>query len=392
MELKISIFKTLLLNNKNTSSRILVIFLLIFSLISTLPSSLVLVPSTVEAHFDHLAHYNGSGMGIGDKYYVNEQLEPNYAKRGELSKIQFSIQDKDGNDVHNIIVMVEVYSTKTGERLSVFPWTNLQIGDFEVPFVFPDDGNYQVVLSILNENNGGGQILNTVPPARTILLNNSGCDCERVILNVNIAENFGFIYTFVVFFAAGGAMTVLGIALFWMYYSRRKSDTNKIPKYDVIRYSVLLLAIGASVVHLAVYPFHAALRLEYSIFLISASGAQLFYGLMYIALIFATDSYFKNFDQKIKYHSNSHLLNKVYYNKTLILNLIGLGGSLVLIFLYLYAVTFPPPLSPNAHPEDVDIAGILDKSLEIVLVIGIVFLMRSEKKKYLYRSQASKYH
>ena len=54
-------------------------------------------------------------------------------------------------------------------------------------------------------------------------------------------------------------------------------------------------------------------------------------------------------------------------------------GSLFLIALYLYAVTFPPPLSPNPHPEDVDIAGIVDKSLEVILVIGIVFLMRYEK-------------
>nr|MBA3284077.1 hypothetical protein [Nitrosopumilus sp.] len=35
----------------------------------------------------------------------------------------------------------------------------------------------------------------------------------------------------------------------------------------------------------------------------------------------------------------------------------------------------------NPHPEDVDIAGIVDKSLEVILVIGIVFLMRYEKRR-----------
>lgn len=373
---------------------IFVILLLMFSLFSGSSLSVISFPSVAEAHFDHLAHYNGSGMGIENKYYVNQQVEPNYAKKNELAKIQFSIQDKKGQDVHNVIVMVEVYSTKTGERLSVFPWTNLATGDFEVPYVFPDDGNYEIVLSILNQDNGGGNILNTVPPPRSILFDNTGCDCERVVFNVNIQENFGFIYTSVVYIAAGAAISVLGFALSWSYFSRRKSTTNKIPRYDVIRYSVLLLAVGASVVHLAVYPFHAGLRLEYSIFLISASGAQLFYGLMYIGLIYRTDSYFKEQDKKLAFNPLlvSSSLDKVYYNKTLVLNLIGLTGSLVLIFLYLYAVTFPPPLSPNAHPEDVDFEGILDKSFEIILVIGIVFLMRSEKKKYLYRTKASSFH
>jgi len=53
----------------------------------------------------------------------------------------------------------------------------------------------------------------------------------------------------------------------------------------------------------------------------------------------------------------------------------------------LYSVTFPPPLSPNGTPEDVDLAGIMAKALEIVLVIGIIYLMRTEKKRYLYSIQ-----
>jgi hypothetical protein len=52
----------------------------------------------------------------------------------------------------------------------------------------------------------------------------------------------------------------------------------------------------------------------------------------------------------------------------------------VLLGLYAYSVTFPPPLSPNNVPEDIDFGGILDKALELTLVIGIVYLMRSEKR------------
>ena len=40
-----------------------------------------------------------------------------------------------------------------------------------------------------------------------------------------------------------------------------------------------------------------------------------------------------------------------------------------------------PPLSPTNTPKAVNIAGILDKSLEMVLVIGIVYIMRLEKKR-----------
>jgi hypothetical protein len=71
-----------------------------------------------------------------------------------------------------------------------------------------------------------------------------------------------------------------------------------------------------------------------------------------------------------------------YYRKTVALNLFGLIGTAVLIGLYIYAVTFPPPLSPNNRPEGVDVAGVLAKSTEVILVFGIVYLMRGEKKRF----------
>ena len=54
---------------------------------------------------------------------------------------------------------------------------------------------------------------------------------------------------------------------------------------------------------------------------------------------------------------------------------------MLLIVLYIYSVVLPPPLSPNNRPENVDFGGILDKSFEFLLVIGIVYLMVWEKKK-----------
>ncbi|MDQ4073310.1 MAG: hypothetical protein M3162_03290 [Thermoproteota archaeon] len=327
-----------------------------------------------------MSHYNNAELGIANKYVVLQQMNPEYTKPNELSQIMFSIQDKQGKDVHNVVVMIEVYSTITGERIAVFPWTELDVGDFEVPFVFPKAGNYQVVLSLLNDNAGSNESLNVVPPPRNLLNSNLNCDCERAVFNVSVSEAFGFIFNTIVLGAVFGAVTVLGIILTWMFLSRRKSKINPISNDEFVKYSVLFLALGASIVHLAVYPQHAALRLEYSIFLISASGGQLLYGIMYILLIFSDDK------SGIK-KTSKDMVSKEYYKKSLTLNWLGLGGSLFLILLYIYAVTFPPPLSPNDHPEDVDIAGIIDKSLEVILVIGILYLMKIEKKRYLYSMQ-----
>ncbi|MGD9533099.1 MAG: hypothetical protein AB7V56_04930 [Candidatus Nitrosocosmicus sp.] len=330
----------------------------------------------VYGHFSHLAHYNGSGKGVAG-YYVYQQLEPEFTKPNEETRIQFSVQDTNEKDVKDITAMVEIYSTLTGERLLVFPWTFLKSGDFEIPYIFSKSGNYQIVISILNKDVDNNKVLSTVPPERTILYDNVGCDCERVVFNVTISQSFGDVFTYVMFGAILGVFAIIGGVLVWIFLSRRKSKTHPISNYEFIKYSVLFLALGASIVHLSVYADHAGLRLEYSIFLIAASGGQLFYGLVYIILNFSDDRLGIK-----KKHRN--FVSKDYYRKSFILNWIGLGGSLVLILLYIYSIIFPPPLSPNAIPEDVDLAGIIDKALEIVLVTGIIFLMRAEKRKYLY--------
>lgn len=368
-------FKNLKLNYVTRPSA-RTIFIFSFFIFAIYFSCFFSTPHTVEAHFDHLAHYNGAGIGIS-KYYVNQQIDPEYTKPNQLSKIQFSIQDQGGHDVHNIVVMVEIYSTSTGQRISVFPWTSLSTGDFEVPFIFPKIGSYQVVASILNDNVNSSEIINTVPPPHELLNNNANCNCERAVFTIYVTETFGTIFVFVVYLSVFGAVFIFGFVLFWMYWTRRKSKFNPISNDEFIKYSVLFLALGASIVHLSVYSEHGGLRLEYSIFLISASGAQLFYGISYILLIFSDDK------PGVK-RTDKNLISRKYYKKSLLLNLFGLVGSMILILLYTYSVVFPPPLSPNSHPEDVDLAGIVDKSLEVILVLGIIFLMRSEKKRYLY--------
>lgn len=376
------------IQNLKVSHPLAVVYLSLFSFLFFiyLINSFSVIPFA-EGHFSHLAHNNAAGFGISENYYVNEQTDPEFPIPNELTKVQFSVQDRNGHDVKNIIVMVEIYSSN-GQRISVFPWTRLDSGDFDVPFIFPKPGEYQVVISVLNNGINSTQILDTVPPPRHILNDNTNCNCERGVLNASVTNNaFGSIFFITLYLAIFGAVAVLGGVLFWMYWSRRKNALfSDYTKYDFIKYFVLLLALAASVVHLAVYPEHGALRLEYSIFLLSASGMQLAYGIIYILLIYSEDSIVDNRLKK----TDKLLVTKQYYKKSLILNLFGLIGSLVLILLYLYSITFPPPLSPNSRPEDVDLAGIVDKALEVILVFGIVALMRYERRRYLYTFRTSK--
>ncbi len=205
---------------KNLRSYFMVVFLAL-SIYSSIPAHFF----AADAHIDRFASYNASGMGIGDKYYVIQQLEPEYVKPNEPSKIMFSIQDKHGRDVHDVTVLVEIYSIN-GERVLVIPWTTLETGDFNIPFVFTKNGNYQIVLSILNEDVASRKMLDTIPPPRTILNDSVNCSCERAVFNVSITETFGLISTIAVYGTIFGAIIIMGIVLIWIFVSRIKNKSK----------------------------------------------------------------------------------------------------------------------------------------------------------------------
>ena len=372
------------------------------------------------AHFEHLTHYNTGGIGVG-KYYVNEAVEPEYIRPREPGKILFSIQDYNGNDVQNIDTMIEIYSDNTGERLKLYPWTHQDTGDFAVSYTFPNKGNYEIVLSIANENSkhssgGGGDgsnnnnIADQSPPPRTTLGSTLNCNCNRGIFNVSVSENFGAVFNIAVIGGIATIISVFGAVLALTYRNRMKisssttttgSDNSQqysrrgLVKEDILKYLVMLLAIAAGVIHISIFSEHGSLRIEYSVFLIAAGSSQVAYGILYVLLTLTggvSSSFSSSSKKMIIKRANgdnnddddiagSKESAKAYYRKSVIINLFGLAGSAVLLLLYIYAVTFPPPLSPNNKPEDVDFAGILDKSLELFLVVGIIQLMRWEKKK-----------
>jgi hypothetical protein len=320
-----------------------------------------LVPA--YAHFEHLGHYNNRGGHIGP-YYAYEALEPDYAGPNEPVAVMFSVQDHEGRDTYNIPTMVEIYSATTGERLKAWPWTEQEMGDFELFYNFPQVGSYQIVLSVAKDGNSVN--LNSIDPPRPTLSSTMSCNCDRAIFNVSITKNFGTIWNVMMLIAISLPLSVFGGVLAWNYRRTIKSGKyHSSMRRDTIRYMIMLAAIAGGVVHLAVYAEHALLRLEYSIFLLVAAGMQIVYGVLYTLLTLAGPGA----------NESAHK----HYQKKLAVNLFGLIGTGILLGLYAYSVTLPPPLSPNEEPEDIDFAGILAKSIEVFTVFGIVYLMRIEK-------------
>jgi len=343
-------------------SSLLLLFLLVSSVLSFIPKS--------YAHFDHFSAYNGGGDRVGT-FNVYEALDPDYARPGETTRIMFSVQDRDGKDVSDVNTMIEIYSASSGERIQTFPWTKQRSGDFEVSYVFPEIGSYQLVLSVAN----GEVNLNTMETARTILSSNRDCNCDRTIFNVSISEGFGTVWNSTMLVSVLGPLTIMGIVLGMNFKNRMRIKTDaglsaKLSTEEFLKYAVMLAAIAGGIVHLTVYSMHGSLRLEYSIFLILAGGMQTAYGVLYTLVTLASEPLTKNREYA-----------KRWYRKTLSVNLFGLVGSSILLGLYTYTVIFPPPLTPTNMPDKVDFAGILAKSLEAFLVIGILYLIRMDKRR-----------
>ncbi len=317
------------------------------------------------AHFEHFTHYNNRGGDVGP-HYAYEALEPEYAAPNEPVAVMFSVQDHDGRDTYNIHTMVEIYSAKTGERLNAWPWTQQEIGDFHVFYNFPELGSYQIVLSVAKDGNPVNP--NSIDPPRATLSSNTGCNCDRAIFNVSITENLGSIWNAMMLISISLPLSVLGGVLAWNY--RRMIKSGKYPKSaqrDTARYIIMLAAIAGGVVHLAVYAEHASLRIEYSIFLLVAAGMQIVYGVVYTLLTLTGQGTNESAHQ--------------YHQKKVAINLFGLVGTGILLGLYAYSVILPPPLSPNDQAESISVAGILAKGIEVFTIIGIVYLMRLEKRQ-----------
>lgn len=296
------------------------------------------------------------------KYFSYIGFEPKNPAPGETTKIIFSIQDENGNDMYGLETMVEIYGQNMERRIYSEPWTRQNIGDFEIPFVFDDSGAYQIILSISEEN----KIKEHIVLPRQNPFSSSDCNCTRVLFNASISENWNNIWNSLMVIIIVLPFSVFGYAL-WNNYNNIKKSKQKLSRYETLRYIIIFLAFAGGIVHLSIYVDHTPLRLEYGMFLLLAAISQIGFGVMYLSiLLFNSDMVEKNY--------------KFPYRRNLVINLFGLIGSFVLIGLYIYAVSYPPPLSPENHPEHIDIAGIIAKALEISLAGVIVYVMNWENK------------
>lgn len=315
------------------------------------------------AHFEHLPHNNGGGDQIG-RYYVNQALEPEYARPGESTHIEFSIQDDEFNDVQNVETAVEIYDAMSGQRIEFFPWELHPIGDFEVHYTFEKKGNYFVVISLADENSSPDHVM----PPRSILSSTLNCDCERAVFNIAITPSIGTIWNSIMLIAIMLPLTVFGL-VFSVRYLNLKKKGKKPERSEIVKYTIMFLAVAGGIIHLGVYADHGGLRIQYSIFLLVAAATQVAFGTFYVLMTVVQPAI----------RSRSSVLS--YYNKTVLLNVIGFIGTGVLLGLYIYVIIFPPPLSPDNQPEEVEIEGIFAKSVEIATMIGIIFLIRYEKER-----------
>ncbi len=102
--------------------------------------------------------------------------------------------------------MVQIYQDSTGQRIKAFPWTYENIGDFSLHYTLPTIGNYDIVLSIANDDNGNNH--NGIDSPRAILMSNLNCDCDRGVLGASITRNFGNIFYTAIFGGVAAAMAV----------------------------------------------------------------------------------------------------------------------------------------------------------------------------------------
>lgn len=337
----------------------------VFGLLALFALIVFLLPGieTANAHFEHAPHFNGGGDDIG-RYYAYYALEPEYAKPGEPAKIAFSVQDHKGNDLQNISAMVEIYEATTGKRIELFPFDKYPTGDFYVDYTFAERGNYNIVLSVSDKDQD-----NHFTPPRNLLSSTADCDCHRQIFHVLISESFGGIWNSATIIGILIPIIVLGVVLGYNFKRISKNKTKSDLRNEVMKYSMMFLGIAGGLIHIAVYAEHSALRIEYSYFLLSAAVTQLGFGMIYaITIINETILPEKGFRLET-------------YRKKQFINLCGLIGTGVLVGLYIYAVVFPPPLSPNNEPEDVDLGGVLAKSVEIALMIGIGYIIKLERAR-----------
>ena len=130
--------------------------------------------------------------------------------------------------------------------LQTYPWTMRTSGDFDLYHTFRQVGNYQLVLSISDNQDKTEPQIGTTSPPRDILSSNQGCNCDRGVFNISVTNTFGDIFVGAVSVGVVGIIVVFGIIL-GLAYRNRKSRTGILGEPEnkyVLKYIIMLLAIA----------------------------------------------------------------------------------------------------------------------------------------------------
>ena len=98
------------------------------------------------------AHINGTRIqeliDKQDGIKILFTYEPEKPIIDTFTKLIFSVQDLEGNHIKNFTASITVTN---GQRLFKFENLNVTDGDFQVEYIFPDDGTHQVITRINTE-------------------------------------------------------------------------------------------------------------------------------------------------------------------------------------------------------------------------------------------------
>ena len=83
--------------------------------------ALLMFPSVFSDSYAHLEQSSSGGVMQGD-YFVYIGFDPRNPSPDEHTKIIFSIQDENGNDLYDLETMVEIYSDSMEKRIFYEPW------------------------------------------------------------------------------------------------------------------------------------------------------------------------------------------------------------------------------------------------------------------------------
>lgn len=325
--------------------------------ISIMVFAVFFLPFIIPNSFAHLEQSSSGGV-IAGKYFSYIGFDPRNPIPGELTKMIFSVQDDQGNDLFNIQTMVEIYDGDEEKRIFLETWENQKIGDFETNFIFEEAGTYQIVLSISEENTKKEH----VTPSRQALSSTLDCNCTRALFNISISEYWDDTWSLLLVIIIVLPASIFGYAML-MNFRNKANTQQKISRQETLRYVMVFLAIAGGIVHLSIYVDHVPLRIEYGIFLLLTAITQIGFGVLFLSILLIDSNSLKDKFQQFN------------YRKVQAVHLFGLIGSGVLLGLYTYSVSFIPPLSPENHPEEIELAGVIAKTLEMSLIIIIVYMM-----------------